>query len=172
MWHQSVLYARLSAVVPGDWAKPTSTDHALDGCTFISAEEARPDDTRMDHEDDHDNWDRVSVHSDDTTEGLEWEEPDGDDPVTQEAKVHTVLKQRNTDGGVEYLVHWEGYPPTEATWETAQSMRGCPTKMEEFLSTKSQVQMEDFSVEIEPLTSKGISPEPSTPTAEDRKSVV
>ncbi|KDR74070.1 hypothetical protein GALMADRAFT_124287 [Galerina marginata CBS 339.88] len=76
-----------------------------------------------------------------------WSRPDRCTPRIRENKTLLVEKRyivdhihdhRLTDQGRQYLVYWEGYPPSEATWEFEGSLLDdAPKSVEEYLAKPS-----------------------------------
>ena len=46
----------------------------------------------------------------------------------EEYEVESILDSRIRRGKLEYLVHWQGYPNSERTWEPAINLRNAPEK--------------------------------------------
>lgn len=50
----------------------------------------------------------------------------------QEYEVEEVLDSRIRRGQLEYLVHWQGYPISERTWEPTSNLSNAPLKVQDF----------------------------------------
>ncbi len=49
-----------------------------------------------------------------------------------EYEVEKILQRAKIKGKTHYLVLWQGYAKSEATWEPLVNLEHCPEKIEEF----------------------------------------
>ena len=59
-----------------------------------------------------------------------------EETVEEDYYVEKVLKHRDTDSGVEYLVKWEGFSHRENTWEPSSHISNTNAYREYKLTTK------------------------------------
>ena len=83
--------------------------------------------------------------------------------------VKAILDRRNTGGTLEYLVHWNGWPKAEATWEPRVNLiTRCLDKISEFdcdrdgfPSTAEYPRVDRTNLQMHPLRNEGVAGKPT-----------
>lgn len=81
-----------------------------------------------------------------------------DDEHDEEYEVERIVATRTRKGKVEYQVKWLGYPESENTWQSVDSMN-CPDLIAKYEEQKEKTKLEKFRVP----SSKSSSPTKSAP---------
>jgi hypothetical protein len=65
-------------------------------------------------------------------------QPETDQEIDEEPEyeVEKILQQRTGQQGLEYLVKWKSYPPSENSWEPAIHLENCQTLLRQFRNRK------------------------------------
>jgi len=67
---------------------------------------------------------------------VEEEQSEEEESEVEKYTVEKILKKRETNKGnrrsYQYLVKWEGYPTSQATWEPTSNLQGCQELLKEF----------------------------------------
>jgi hypothetical protein len=70
------------------------------------------------------------------------------DKDEEEYQVEAIIKSREKDGLTEYLVKWEGYDPTAATWEPLSNLTNCEDAIQFFKEKSTGSNSEEY---VQPL---------------------